>query len=745
MKRGGRLFVVSILSFALLLVTSVGIISPNVRAVEGDESTTEQTTNTTDSQSDSEETTDEGGESVEDNEEETCEMGAHGFGWVLCPGQNLITDIFGFFLRFISDSLEWTLLADNSDSIRDVWQDFLNIANVVFVIAFLIMIYSMATSTGLSNYDIKKILPRLIIIAVAVNLSLYLCAALVDLSNIAGQGIYSILISRMTGQGINNLDVNLVATILGAVAAAVAVVFLGGAAVIGLLIIIIAITFRQVALMLLVIVSPVALALYMLPNTEKWGKKWFDYFVSMLLVYPMFMAVWGASQLVSNILSNQGGQASLVPFIVNILSAIAPALAIIPLFKASGGILGSVTKSLQGSSAAKKGSAAVTSAIQRSRPVGSGRRVISNAALTAQNAFSSTPVIGRALRGPAANRLVNANQDYIAEQDKKAMDSANNWVRGLTGGQLSSLAKSGSYKTASGRTVVVADTHKLRAAIAASKDALDAGEWGTAMEWVNRHANALANAGRGSEAAQLRNTFRDTAMASKNMVIPGGTLGGWADTGWMNNQFAARYGQGASKFAARLSPDKVSGMAPAAANELSRAMGAGLAGARDMTNGLSAADRSAMRSDYNKGLQAAVSTSTKAIGDEKLSTKMNDGAKESWGSFNSMGDTITRTESQQQIAERYNIDSIISNYNQSISNYRKASRQFAINHDQAALSRAGQDVINAAKPARDLILSATANPQLRQDLADMSNDDRNNLDTLSRITGGSIPEPMTRW
>ena len=93
----------------------------------------------------------------------------------------------------------------------------------------------------------------------------------------------------------------------------------------------------------------------------------------------------------------------------------------------------------------------------------------------------------------------------------------------------------------------------------------------------------------------------------------------------------------------------------------------------------------------------------------------------------------------------YNIDSIISNYNQSISNYRKASRQFAINHDQAALSRAGQDVINAAKPARDLILSATANPQLRQDLADMSNDDRNNLDTLSRITGGSTPEPITRW
>jgi len=740
MKRGGRLFVVSIFSLVLLLVTSIGVISPTVRAVPEDNST-EQTddTNNSDDSTESEEG------SEEATNEETCEAGAHGFGWVLCPGQNLITDIFGFFLRFISDSLEWTLLADNSDSIRDVWQDFLNIANVVFVIAFLVMIYSMATSTGLSNYDIKKILPRLIIIAVAVNLSLYLCAALVDLSNIAGQGIYSILISRMTGQGINNLDVNLVASILGAVAAAVAVVFLGGAAVIGLLIIIIAITFRQVALMLLVIVSPVALALYMLPNTEKWGKKWFDYFVSMLLVYPMFMAVWGASQLVSNILSNQGGQASLVPFIVNILSAIAPALAIIPLFKASGGILGSVTKSLQGSSAAKKSSAAVTSAIQRSRPVGGGRRVISNAALTAQNAFSSTPVIGRALRGPAANRLVNASQDYIAEQDKKAMDSANNWVKGLTGGQLSSLAKSGSYQAANGRTIVVADTHKLRAAIAASKDALDAGEWGVSMEWVNRHANALANAGRGSEATQLRSTFRDTAMASKNMVIPGGTLGGWADNGWLNNQFAARYGQGASKFAARLSPDKVSGMAPAAANELSRAMNAGLAGARDMTNGLSATDRSAMRSDYNKGLQAAASASAKAIKDERLSTKMNDGAKGSWDSFKTMPQATTRTEDQQQIAEKYNIDDLISNYNHSISNYRKACHQFAIDKDQTALDQAGQAVIDAAKPARDLILGATTNSQLRQDLTGMSSGDQNNLHKLSHISGGSPPPVITSW
>ena len=110
MKRGGRLLVVSILSLVLLLVTSIGIVSPNVRAVPDDNATTadEQTDNNSDNENtDGNESTD-GEEGNAD--EETCEAGAHGFGWVLCPGQNLITDIFGFFLRFIARSarLYWS-------------------------------------------------------------------------------------------------------------------------------------------------------------------------------------------------------------------------------------------------------------------------------------------------------------------------------------------------------------------------------------------------------------------------------------------------------------------------------------------------------------------------------------------------------------------------------------------------------------------------------------------------------------
>ena len=139
MKRGGRHLILSFLCVVISLVTLGGLLSPtiNVAAVDEDTATVEQTTNDEDNQSDS--IDDSNDSTSSDDSENSCEAGLFGFGWMLCPGQNLITSIFSNFLQFIADSLEWTLLTDNTDTIRDVWQDFLNIANIVFAICFLVM------------------------------------------------------------------------------------------------------------------------------------------------------------------------------------------------------------------------------------------------------------------------------------------------------------------------------------------------------------------------------------------------------------------------------------------------------------------------------------------------------------------------------------------------------------------------------------------------------------------------------
>ena len=370
MKRGGHRLIVSILCIAMSFMVSVGIINHATYAVEADTSaTTEQTDNTDDTESSEDDASTEAAN-------DSCEAGFFGFGWLICPGQNLITTIFSHFFNMIADSLEWTFLAENTDVMLDVWQDFLNIANIVFAITFLIMIYSMATSVGLKAYDVRRMLPRIVVLAIAVNLSFYICAALVDVSNITGQGVYDILISRTTSGNLDTLSVNVAASIFGVVGGAIAIIFLGGAAIVGLIIILLAVTFRQVALLVLTIISPIAFALYTLPNTEKWGKQWMDTFVSMLMVYPMFMLVWGASQLVANIVAttDPNGGISVGAFVTNILCSVAPAFAIMPLFKKSGALLGGVVGAMAGSSIAKKSNAAVSSAIKRSPPVRAGRR-----------------------------------------------------------------------------------------------------------------------------------------------------------------------------------------------------------------------------------------------------------------------------------------------------------------------------------------------------------------------------------
>ena len=119
MKRGGHRLVVSILCIAMSFMVSVGIINHVAYAVETDNSTTttEQTDNADDAENSEEDTSTE-------TTDDSCEAGFFGFGWLICPGQNLITTIFSHFFNMIADSLEWTFLAENTDVMLDVWQDF---------------------------------------------------------------------------------------------------------------------------------------------------------------------------------------------------------------------------------------------------------------------------------------------------------------------------------------------------------------------------------------------------------------------------------------------------------------------------------------------------------------------------------------------------------------------------------------------------------------------------------------------
>jgi hypothetical protein len=63
---------------------------------------------------------------------------------------------------------------------------------------------------------------------------------------------------------------------------------------------------RKAALILLVVISPLAFVAYLLPNTEQWFKKWWKIFSSLLLLFPVVGVIFGASVLAARVVNNSG-------------------------------------------------------------------------------------------------------------------------------------------------------------------------------------------------------------------------------------------------------------------------------------------------------------------------------------------------------------------------------------------------------------------------------------------------------
>ncbi|MCP9466258.1 MAG: hypothetical protein NNC22_02575, partial [Candidatus Nanosynbacter sp. P5B_S4_bin.39.1] len=116
----------------------------------------------------------------------SCDV--QGIGWIICPLSNWLADGIDYMYSALQEFLKTKPLetTNQNSGIYLAWVIMRNISNVAFIVAFLVIIYSQLTSVGISNYGVKKMLPRLVIAAVLVNLSFTICAILLDLSNIAG-------------------------------------------------------------------------------------------------------------------------------------------------------------------------------------------------------------------------------------------------------------------------------------------------------------------------------------------------------------------------------------------------------------------------------------------------------------------------------------------------------------------------------------------------------------------------------
>ena len=271
--------------------------------------------------------------------EKVCKDGSGFIGWLVCP---LIKAISGIG-NSMWTSIEKTFMIipveifDSDKGVQSAWSTLRDIGNVVFIILFLVVIFSQLTGVGIDNYGIKKILPRLIMVAILANLSWIICELVADVSNIVGSGISDMLTSfaggiagpeemptyKMVVGGVGDFALAGGAAALFVLAngwnlAAVAAL---GLAVLGIVMVLVAgiitmyliLIIREAGIILAIVLAPVAIVCYALPNTEKLAKKWLDLFKALLVVYPLCGAAIGAGKLASAVLASvAGGDATLV-------------------------------------------------------------------------------------------------------------------------------------------------------------------------------------------------------------------------------------------------------------------------------------------------------------------------------------------------------------------------------------------------------------------------------------------------
>lgn len=257
-----------------------------------------------------------------------CDLGK--FGWALCPILTGLDSMLGGIYSWVEENFLQIQVdfyrATPDNGTYQAWTIFRNVANILFVIFFLIVIFSQVTSVGISNYGIKKMLPEIIMAAILINVSYFVVQAMIDLSNIVGFQIKSLLENLVSvgpvleGAGLlENLTSILGATAIVTGAAAggtlIAMTLSGGlgamlaavflfllSAFIGILILFLLLVVRQVGVIILVVLAPLAFASRILPNTQNLFRTWWRMITTLLLVYPACGLVIGGGKLAGRII-----------------------------------------------------------------------------------------------------------------------------------------------------------------------------------------------------------------------------------------------------------------------------------------------------------------------------------------------------------------------------------------------------------------------------------------------------------
>lgn len=313
------------------------------------------------------------------------DAGVKAMGWLLCPAlsnmQSTATVLDDLIEGWLEVGTEWY---DSSSGTYTAWGYVRSISNTLMIIVLVVIILSQLTGYGIDNYGIKKMLPRLIVMAILLNLSFIICELAVDVANILGVGLRDMFKGlggavAANGNGWAGAESFIGGAITaifaaGGVSGAVAPTVItistvaAGGGIMSVIVILLALltilaalvvfflmlAARSIIIIGCIAVSPLAFASFVLPNTQGLFKKWLGAFRAALVMFPICGAVGGLGVLIRAMVSTTQG-VNLLMIVVGFIAPFLPFFMLPTLLRGALATLGKVGGALTAVGSAWRG------------------------------------------------------------------------------------------------------------------------------------------------------------------------------------------------------------------------------------------------------------------------------------------------------------------------------------------------------------------------------------------------------
>lgn len=244
--------------------------------------------------------------------EKSCESEGGNMSWILCSVLGIADQV----VKVLDRTLTRILLVPNAfledEGLKRAWSRLRNLAYIILIPIVLVMVIGTALGFDfVSAYTVKRAMPRLLIATIFIALSFDISRFLVELTNVVGVGIYGMITSAFTSDPITLESIFAPAPGQGAVSLGLTLALGFGALAVGSIGIILSymlvtlvglaigfflLSLRQILIVALMILAPVAILAWIFPGNDKLWKLWWGTFSKLLMLFPLVMILIAAGR-----------------------------------------------------------------------------------------------------------------------------------------------------------------------------------------------------------------------------------------------------------------------------------------------------------------------------------------------------------------------------------------------------------------------------------------------------------------